>query len=72
MVEIYRIRHFVKPGITGLAQSQGYRGEIKNVENIRERIRLDLEYIHNWSVWLEIGIILRTLSQVIFPPKSAY
>ena len=72
MVEIYRIRHFVKPGITGLAQSQGYRGEIKNVENIRERIRLDLEYIHNWSVWLEIGIILRTLAQVIFPPKSAY
>ncbi len=72
MVEIYRIRQFVKPGITGLAQSQGYRGEIKNVENIRERIRLDLEYIHNWSIWLEIGIILRTISQVIIPPKSAY
>lgn len=72
MVDIYRIRHFVKPGITGLAQSQGYRGEIKNVENIRERTRLDLEYIHNWSVWLEIGIILRTLAQIIIPPKSAY
>ena len=72
MVEIYRIRHFVKPGITGLAQSQGYRGEVKDIENIRERIRLDLQYIHNWSVWLEIGIILRTFFQVIIPPKSAY
>jgi exopolysaccharide biosynthesis polyprenyl glycosylphosphotransferase len=72
LVEIYRTRHFVKPGITGLAQYRGYRGEITDPELLRERIRLDLEYINNWSIWLDLGLILRTATQVFIPPESAY
>jgi putative colanic acid biosynthesis UDP-glucose lipid carrier transferase len=70
-VELYRKRHFVKPGITGLAQERGFRGEIKNTTELQKRVELDLEYIRKWSIWLDIGIILRTFLQVIFPPKSA-
>lgn len=72
LVEIYRTRHFVKPGITGLAQVKGFRGEITDEKQIRERIRLDLEYIFNYSPWLDLGIVLKTGHQLIFPPKSAY
>ncbi len=68
LVEIYRTRHFVKPGITGLAQTYGYRGEITSVDLIEERIRLDLQYINNWS----IGLIFKTIVQILFPPRSAY
>jgi len=72
LVEIYRTRHFVKPGITGLAQYRGYRGEITDPELLRERIRFDIEYINNWSMWLDIALILRTALQVFIPPDSAY
>ncbi len=72
LVDIYRTRHFVKPGLTGLAQTSGYRGEITSVELIEERIRLDLQYINNWSIWLDIGLILKTIVQLISPPRSAY
>ncbi len=72
LVDIYRSRHFVKPGITGLAQISGYRGEITSVGLIDERIRLDLQYINNWSIWLDISVIVKTLFQVFFPPRSAY
>ena len=71
-VRAYRSKHWVKPGITGLAQSQGFRGEIKTAEQLQERIRLDLYYIAHWSVWLDIQITLKTLAQVFVPPKSAY
>jgi putative colanic acid biosynthesis UDP-glucose lipid carrier transferase len=70
--EVYRMRFFVKPGITGLAQSRGYRGEAGNVAEVQERIRLDLIYIRSWSVWLDIVIIVRTLGAVMMPPRSAY
>lgn len=72
LVDIYRTRHFIKPGITGLAQLKGFRGEITDVEHIRERIRFDLEYIGMWSIWLDIGIIMKTVNQLIVPPRSAY
>lgn len=71
-VRSYRSKHWVKPGITGLAQSRGFRGEIKSPEQLRERIRLDLHYIAHWSIWLDLQITLRTAWQVFFPPKSAY
>jgi len=72
LVDIYRTRHFVKPGITGLAQTSGYRGEITSNDLIEERIRLDLQYINNWSIWLDIGLIVRTVFQIFTPPRSAY
>jgi len=68
----YRTRHLVKPGITGLAQSRGFRGEITTPDQLHERVRLDLFYIAHWSFWLDVQITGRTLLQVFFPPKSAY
>ncbi|MEM1223260.1 MAG: exopolysaccharide biosynthesis polyprenyl glycosylphosphotransferase [Verrucomicrobiota bacterium] len=71
-VNIYRTRNFVKPGITGLAQCKGYRGEITEVALIEERVRYDLEYIKGWSFWLDLWILFKTGIQVIKPPKTAY
>jgi exopolysaccharide biosynthesis polyprenyl glycosylphosphotransferase len=71
-VRSYRSKHWVRPGITGLAQSEGFRGEIRTPEQLHERIRLDLYYIAHWSVWLDVQITLKTAWQVLFPPKSAY
>jgi exopolysaccharide biosynthesis polyprenyl glycosylphosphotransferase len=67
----YRVRFFVKPGITGLAQSRGLRGEIRTIDSINQRIQLDLLYIHSWSVWLDLAIIARTARQLIVPPPTA-
>ena len=56
----YMLRHKVKPGITGLAQVNGYRGETDTHEKMEHRIRYDIEYINNWSLWLDLAIILKT------------
>jgi lipopolysaccharide/colanic/teichoic acid biosynthesis glycosyltransferase len=69
--EIYRMRFFVKPGITGLAQSRGFRGEVTTAREIQQRTRLDLIYIRSWSVWMDLAIIFRTFGQLLSPPKSA-
>lgn len=71
-VNIYRTRHFVKPGITGLAQCKGFRGEVTEKALIEERVRYDLQYIRGWSFWLDIWILVKTFVQIFFPPKSAY
>lgn len=71
-VRAYRSKHWVKPGITGLAQSEGFRGEIQTPEQLHERIRLDLYYIAHWSIWLDVQITLKTAWQIFFPPRSAY
>ncbi len=68
----YRTRHLVKPGITGLAQSLGYRGEILENEMLRRRVHWDVYYITHWSVWLDLQITARTLSQIASPPPTAY
>jgi exopolysaccharide biosynthesis polyprenyl glycosylphosphotransferase len=68
----YRTRFFAKPGITGLAQCNGYRGEITDPSLLQKRIELDLQYIATWSIWLDIQITFKTVKQIIFPPKSAY
>jgi lipopolysaccharide/colanic/teichoic acid biosynthesis glycosyltransferase len=68
----YRTRHLVKPGITGLAQSLGYRGEILEQEMLRRRVYWDVYYITHWSVWLDLQITARTLWQVFSPPQTAY
>lgn len=71
-VHNYRKRHFVKPGITGLAQSKGYRGEIAEHRAILNRVRYDMYYVANWSLLMDIKILINTARQVIMPPKSAY
>lgn len=71
-LQVYYTRHFVKPGITGLAQSLGLRGEINEPEHLRKRIAYDITYINTWSFWLDLKIMIRTAKAVVFPPKSAY
>jgi lipopolysaccharide/colanic/teichoic acid biosynthesis glycosyltransferase len=61
VVATYAQRHRVKPGITGLAQIKGYRGEMTTEEQVIERVRYDLEYIENWSIWLDIKIMFWTV-----------
>jgi exopolysaccharide biosynthesis polyprenyl glycosylphosphotransferase len=68
----YRTRHLVKPGITGLAQSLGLRGEILEQEMLSRRVYWDIYYITHWSVWLDIRISARTLWQILRPPQTAY
>ncbi len=67
----YMARHKIKPGITGWAQVNGCRGETEVIEKMQRRLRYDLEYIRNWSVALDIRILLKTLSTVLFD-KNAY
>lgn len=67
----YSIRALVKPGITGLAQTRGFRGETKTVDDIARRLESDLVYLENWSLGLDILLVLRTVWQMIFPPRTA-
>ena len=68
----YQVRTFVKPGITGLAQVRGFRGEAQTSRDIQNRIACDIEYLENWNFTLECGIIARTVAQLFLPPPSAY
>jgi len=68
----YPLRGAVQPGITGLAQVRGYRGEAKSEEVIIQRVESDLEYIETWSLSLDVRILWRTCVHLIRPPKSAY
>jgi exopolysaccharide biosynthesis polyprenyl glycosylphosphotransferase len=72
VAKAYRTRFLVKPGITGLAQIRGYRGEITDPAVLQGRVQHDLIYITGWSVWLDLQIVAKTAWQVFFPPKSAY
>lgn len=60
-IDAYFARHNIKPGITGLAQVRGLRGETTEIERMQQRIEADIEYINNWSIWLDLGILIRTL-----------
>ena len=61
LVELYACRHKMKPGITGWAQVNGLRGEIRSHEDIRRRLEHDLFYADNWSLWFDLKCILRTV-----------
>ena len=60
VVEHYFARHKVKPGVTGWAQINGWRGEIDNSDKIKQRTAFDLYYIENWSLWLDLKILFLT------------
>lgn len=68
----YHVRSLIKPGITGLAQVKGYRGEITAPEKLHGRVYWDLYYARNWSPGLDLRIVARTVWQVFVPPKTAY
>jgi len=71
LIKGYMVRHKVKPGITGWAQVNGYRGETETLEKMQARIDYDLDYLRNWSLGLDLHIILRTIL-VVFKDNAAY
>lgn len=71
-LQTYLVRSFVKPGITGLAQVRGLRGEVTSQEAISERVRYDAFYLEFWSVWRDLQILFETIKQIFYPPTSAY
>ena len=68
----YGLRRLAKPGITGLAQVTGLRGEVKKSEDILKRAQVDIKYIDTWSIFLDVKIIFLTFIQCIVPNKNAY
>lgn len=68
----FMARHFVKPGVTGLAQSKGYRGETKDIIDMKNRVKLDQFYIENWSFLLDIKIIILTAYELVRGSEKAY
>lgn len=72
LISDYMVRHYVKPGITGWAQTHGERGETKTVEDMRRRVEKDIWYIEHWNFWLDIQIIMKTVSDAIHGDDKAY
>ena len=71
LIKSYMLRHKVKPGITGWAQVNGFRGETDSLEKMEGRIRCDLDYLRNWSLRLDLYIIFRTV-RLVFKDSAAY
>ncbi len=71
VIDDYAARHKVKPGITGWAQVNGFRGETADNETMASRIRFDIAYIENWSLWFDLRILILTVAAVVLP-KNAY
>ncbi len=71
-IKKYMVRHYVKPGITGLAQVRGYRGEIETDDDMVNRIKFDVFYIENWSLLLDIKIIVQTIINIFRGDEKAY
>jgi putative colanic acid biosysnthesis UDP-glucose lipid carrier transferase len=71
LIKSYMVRHKVKPGITGWAQVNGFRGETDSLEKMEGRIRCDLDYLRNWSLRLDLYIILKTI-RLVFKDTAAY
>lgn len=71
LVDRYMLRHKVKPGITGLAQINGFRGETDTLDKMEMRVKFDLKYIQYWSLWLDLKIIFLTVFKG-FVGASAY
>jgi putative colanic acid biosysnthesis UDP-glucose lipid carrier transferase len=71
-VDEYMIRYFVKPGITGWAQVRGFRGETKSFTQMRLRVEHDIWYLENWSLWLDVRIMVLTVLSVIKGDKNAF
>jgi undecaprenyl-phosphate galactose phosphotransferase/putative colanic acid biosynthesis UDP-glucose lipid carrier transferase len=70
-IAVYAFRYHVKPGITGWAQVNGFRGETRTLELMEKRVEFDLWYINNWSAWLDLKILLKTMISGLGQP-SAY
>lgn len=71
-VDKFMARHFVKPGITGLAQTKGFRGEVETDQDIINRVKYDIFYMENWSILLDIKIIFNTIYNTLKGDEKAY
>ena len=70
--ERYGVRRYVKPGVTGLAQVKGFRGEVNRPRDLRHRARLDNFYVSHWDLYLDVRIVVMTAVTMVIPPKTAY
>ncbi len=68
----YMLRHYTKPGITGWAQVNGFRGEIKEPAQLQQRVEHDIWYMENWSIWLDIKIVYLTIIKTVCGDKNAF
>lgn len=71
-IDKFMVRHFIKPGITGLAQVSGYRGEVETDDDIINRVRLDIFYLENWSLLLDLKIVFQTIYNAVRGEEKAY
>ena len=71
-IDKFMVRHFVKPGITGLAQIKGFRGEIETDKDIINRVKYDIFYVENWSILLDIKIVIQTFFNALKGEEKAY
>jgi Undecaprenyl-phosphate glucose phosphotransferase len=71
-IDKFMLRHAVKPGITGLAQAKGYRGETSNVHSMKNRVKLDKFYVENWSLVFDLKIIFLTVMHLLKGNQNAY
>ena len=72
LIDKYMVRHFIKPGVTGWAQTHGFRGETKELSQMEGRVQSDIWYMEHWTIWLDLYIIYKTIANVIVGEKNAY
>ncbi|MEZ0130890.1 sugar transferase, partial [Flavobacterium sp. LBUM151] len=72
LINNYLVRQYAKPGITGWAQVNGFRGETKKVLDMQNRVEFDIWYIENWSLLLDIRIIIKTVVNIFQGEENAY
>ena len=71
-IDKFMVRHLIVPGITGLAQTNGYRGEVESDNDIINRVKYDIFYLENWSLFLDLKIIFQTIISIIKGDDKAY
>lgn len=72
LIDKYMVRHFIKPGVTGWAQTHGFRGETKELAQMEGRVKADIWYMEHWTLFLDLYIIYKTIANVIVGEKNAY
>ena len=72
LIQSYIVRQLIKPGITGWAQVNGFRGETNTLEQMEKRVEYDIWYIENWSLYLDLKILFRTITNMLRGDKNAF
>lgn len=72
LIDKYMVRHFIKPGVTGWAQTHGFRGETKELSQMEGRVKADIWYMEHWTILLDLYIIYKTITNVVVGEKNAY